>query len=99
MSQLTFMLDGRESITLDALAGHRSVEPVERVMLLAVAKHVRRRVRDLACREHGQAPHVIAHGPSADRLRFAVEGCCGPLVADATGALQPDVSPEPALAG
>jgi hypothetical protein len=91
MSQLTFMLDGRESITIDALREHRTVEPVERVMLLAVAKHVRRRVRDLQCHEHRQPPHVIAYGPSADRLKFAVEGCCDQVVVDATEVLQPDV--------
>ena len=99
MVQLTFMLDGREMISSDALRQHASVDPVEKIMLLAVGKHVHRRVRNLSCLQHGRPPHIIAFGPSAERLTFSVEGCCGQLVAHAKEALQLVASVELPLAG
>jgi hypothetical protein len=86
MVSVTFVLDGHEAIVTDG-AGPRPPRAVDRVMLLAARKHIQRRLSDLLCERHGESPHVIASGPSADRLQFSVEGCCDTLVEMATRAL------------
>jgi len=86
MIHLTFILDGGEMISADELT-QRPLARVERVMLLVVRNHIRRKLGDLSCREHGQPPSIIASGPSPDQLAFSVEGCCQQLVDDATTAL------------
>jgi hypothetical protein len=49
---------------------------------------VHRRLGDLLCPTHCQRPRVIASGPSADHLTYAVEGCCSALVDIATDKLR-----------
>jgi len=85
MIRVTFVLDGREAIVTDT--GQPPPHAVDRVMLLAARKHIQRRLGDLQCTRHGESPHVIASGPSAERLQFSVEGCCDALVEMATRAL------------
>lgn len=59
------------------LAGVEEIEdPVDRVLCRAVAYRVRRALGRLVCATHGQRPRVIASGPSADELTYAVDGCC-----------------------
>jgi hypothetical protein len=90
MVHLTFFLDGRKicandlGLALEHLAG---INRLERIMLLAVRSHVRRRLRDLSCEEHHQAPSVVATGSCPERLTFIVQGCCHRLVAEGTAAL------------
>src|SRR5262249_56729592 len=79
MVRVTFVLDGQETIVTDG-AGQRPPRPVERVMLLAASRHIQRRLGDLQCERHGESPHVIASGPSPDRLEVSIRGCCDPLV-------------------
>jgi hypothetical protein len=86
MVHVTFFLDGRETIVTDH-AGQHPPHSVDRVMLLVTKKHIHRRLGDLQCAQHGESPHVIANGPSAERLQFSVEGCCDALVMAATRAL------------
>ena len=86
MVRVTFVLDGQTTIVTDA-TGPRHPRAVDRVMLLAARKHIQRRLGDLQCETHGESPHVIATGPSPDRLQFSVEGCCDTLVEMATRAL------------
>ena len=87
MVRVTFVLDGRETMVTDA-TGPRPPRAVDRVMLLAARKHIQRRLGGLQCALHGESPHVIASGPSAERLQFSVEGCCDALVEVATRALE-----------
>lgn len=61
--------------------------PVDRIMCRAVSNGVQRKLGHSLCHEHQAAPRVIASGPSADRLRLSVEGCCQALVHAATAAL------------
>jgi hypothetical protein len=90
MVHLTFFLDGRKicandlGLPLEHLAG---IDRLERIMLLAVRSHVRRRLRDMSCEEHRQAPRVIATGSCPERLTFIIQGCCQRLVAEGTAAL------------
>jgi len=86
MVRVTFVLDGQETIVTDHTR-QRSPRAVDRVMLLAARRHIQRRLGDLECEKHGESPHVIASGPSPDRLEFAVEGCCDTLIEKATRAL------------
>lgn len=86
MVHVTFFLDGRETIVTHHNGQHLPLS-VDRVMLLAVKKHIHRRLGDLRCAHHGESPHVVANGPSPERLQFSVEGCCDALVIDATRAL------------
>jgi len=86
MVHVTFFLDGRETIVTDH-DGQHLPHSVDRVMLLAAKKHIHRRLGHLQCPQHGESPHVIANGPSAERLQFSVKGCCDALVMDATRAL------------
>ena len=63
------------------LAGVEEIEdPVDRVLCRAVAYRVRRALGRLVCPTHGQRPRVIASGPSADELTYAVDGCCRLLI-------------------
>ena len=90
MVHLTFFLDGREisASDLGLPLGHLArIDRLERIMLLAVRSHVRRRLRDMTCEEHHQAPRVIATGSCPERLTFIVQGCCQRLVAEGTAAL------------
>ncbi len=86
MVHLTFVLDGGERISAEDLK-ERAIGPVEKVMLLVARNHIRRRLDNLSCPRHGQSPHVIASGPSPDRLIVSVEGCCRELVDEATTTL------------
>ena len=86
MVRVTFVLDGHETIVTDH-SGKHSPRAVDRVMLLAASRHIQRRLGHLQCERHGESPHVIASGPSPDRLEFSVKGCCDTLVAIATRAL------------
>ena len=88
MVRVTFVLDGRETIVTEDRGSQRRPNPVDRVMLLAARNHIRRRLRDLSCFQHGEPPHVVATGPSPDQLEFSVEGCCDALVERATHALE-----------
>ena len=87
MLRVTFVLDGQETMVTDDTR-QRPPRAVDRVMLLAARKHIQRRLGDLQCARHGEFPHVIASGPSAERLQFSVEGCCDTLVEMATRALK-----------
>ena len=89
MVRVTFVLDGQETIVKDG-TGPRPPRAVDRVMLLAASRHIQRRLGDLQCERHGESPHVIASGPSPDRLEFSVKGCCDPFVEMATRALATD---------
>jgi len=63
-------------------------DPLDRVMCRAVSRRVERQLRHLRCAQHQQqVANVIAFGPSADELSFAVEGCCQPLIHAASAAL------------
>ncbi|HEV8436672.1 MAG TPA: hypothetical protein VGT40_01105 [Methylomirabilota bacterium] len=86
MLDLTFLLGGREITTHDLESP--VVDGSERIMLLAVRNHMRRRLGNFSCLRHGQRPRVVVVGPSADRLTFSVEGCCRELVEDAREVLE-----------
>lgn len=98
MIHLTFFLNGRKicandlGLPLDRLAG---IDRLERIMLLAIRSHIRRRLRDMSCKEHHQAPHVIATGSCPERLTFIVQGCCQRLVAEGTTALDEEDRAQP----
>ncbi len=98
MLHLTFILDGSEMISSDEL-GQRPLEGVERAILLVHRNHVRRRLDNRYCLEHGQLPRITAAGPTAERLTFTVQGCCQQLVNDVTKTLEADPSKSPAAAG
>ena len=86
MVDLTFILDGGERISAEDLK-ERPIDPVEKVMLLAARNHIRRRLDNVSCPQHGQSPRVIASGSSPERLVVSIEGCCSELVDDATTTL------------
>lgn len=87
MVDLTFILDANELISADDL-DQRSLDPDKKAMLLAQRSHVRRRLDNLSCPEHGQPPRVTAAGPSPDRLTFSVQACCQQLADDARATLE-----------
>ena len=81
--EITFVIRGGAPTSVDGIEG-----TLERVLCRAVTYHVHRRLGDLLCPTHRQRPRVIASGPSADHLTYAVEGCCSALVDIATDKLR-----------
>src|SRR5215472_7459359 len=82
MTDLTFILDRGEPLSADDLE-HRALDPVKKAILLAQRNHVRRRLDNLSCREHGKRPRVTAAGSSPEELTISIQGCCRQLVNDA----------------
>jgi hypothetical protein len=87
MVRVTFLLDGHETVSVEDLQRCQT-DSVEKIMLRVARNHIRRRLDGVSCPWHGQFPHILASGPSADRLTYSVEGCCENFVERATRALE-----------
>jgi hypothetical protein len=82
MIAMTFRINGREVALKDA-----GGDPGTATYLIDINTRVQRRVGRVWCAEHRKAPWVLASGPSANRLKLSVQGCCQKVIHQAKEAL------------
>src|SRR5688572_30347734 len=81
MIAVSFRINGREVAMKDV------GDPATTAYLVDIDAKVQRRVGRIWCAEHRKAPWVLASGPSANRLKLSVQGCCQKVISQAKEAL------------
>ncbi len=83
MIDVEFRIGGRK-VSFD-----KGWDEMEAQVLTEVNKYIQRKLEHVRCPEHGDAPRVVAEGPSFRNLEFFIhDGCCRKLIDEVEKALK-----------
>jgi len=67
----------------------KNLDEMAAQVVTEVRKYVQWKLAHVRCPEHGDAPRVVAEGPSVDKLEFFIQdSCCQKLIDEAAKALK-----------